>query len=387
MNRSLQSLLLVLLLFGLILGVTGLLITSVKVVLLVFAGILFGIFLNGISRWVQDHTPISYRWSLMLVLSILLVVAGYGIYRMGSMAGQQATELWAQLRAAAIDLTERLQENPRLQDYLPETSDLQARLAAGGFLPRLMHGLQWLLWGTTASLLIFFVGLYVAFSPGLYQSGLIRIFPQPHRPRATEVLGKLHTTLRYWITGRLISMTLIGVLTAFGMWLLGIPLPISLGVVAALLTFVPNIGPVLATLPQALLALKVGSDTVLYVLLFNVALQTLESYLITPMVQRYEVRLPPALTIFAQLLLSVWLGVIGLMMAAPLTAGTLVLVETLYLRDHLGEPAEEEPAAEEPAAEEPAAEEPAAEEPAAEEPAAEEPAAGDESEEEARNPD
>jgi predicted PurR-regulated permease PerM len=342
LNRSLHSTLLLLLVFGLILGVTGLLITSLKVVLMVFAGILFGIFLSRISRWVRDHTPLSYRWSLVVVLSTLLLMVGFGVYRMGSQAGQQATKLWAQLQVAAIDLTERLQANPWLQDYLPETSDLQSRLAEGGFLPRLMQGVQWMTWGTTALLVIFFVGLYLAFSPTLYHGGLIRLFPRPQRERATDVLERLHTTLIHWIVGRLISMTLIGVLTGFGMWLLGVPLPVSLGVVAALLTFIPNIGPVLSTLPQALLALNVGTDTVLYVLLFNVALQTLESYLITPVVQRYEVRLPPALTIFAQLLLSLWLGVIGLMMAAPLTAGALVLVERLYLHDYLGEPAEED---------------------------------------------
>jgi predicted PurR-regulated permease PerM len=113
---------------------------------------------------------------------------------------------------------------------------------------------------------------------------------------------------------------------------------VALGVLAGLLTFVPNVGPIVAAVPQALLALQVGAATVVYVIIFNVVLQTIESYLLTPMVQQYEVSLPPALTIFAQLLMAVLVGVIGIIMAAPLTAAIMVLVQILYLRDRLHDP-------------------------------------------------
>lgn len=116
------------------------------------------------------------------------------------------------------------------------------------------------------------------------------------------------------------------------------PLPVTLGVVAALLTFIPNIGPLLAAVPQVLLAFQVGTDTVLYVILLNMALQFVESYLITPLVQYYEVSLPPALTISLQLLLGVSLGVIGLVVAAPLLVVALVLVQMLYIRRTLEDP-------------------------------------------------
>jgi predicted PurR-regulated permease PerM len=118
---------------------------------------------------------------------------------------------------------------------------------------------------------------------------------------------------------------------------MGIPLPVTLGVVAALLTFIPNVGPILAAVPQPLLALNVSPQTAPYVLALNLVLQGIESYLITPMIQRHEVTLPPILTIAAQLLMGVLFGMIGIMMAAPLVVVALVLVQLLYIHDRFGD--------------------------------------------------
>jgi predicted PurR-regulated permease PerM len=132
-------------------------------------------------------------------------------------------------------------------------------------------------------------------------------------------------------------MSIVGILTSLGLWLLGVPLPITLGFVAAFLTFIPNLGPLLAAVPQALLALNVGPQTVVYVLIFNLVLQGVESYLFTPIIQRHEVTLPPILTIAAQLLMGVLFGIIGVMMAAPLVVATMVIVQMLYVHDYLGD--------------------------------------------------
>src|SRR5690606_31122882 len=112
---------------------------------------------------------------------------------------------------------------------------------------------------------------------------------------------RLADTLWWWTIGRLASMSIIGVFTTIGLWMLNIPLPIPLGVVAAILTFVPNIGPVVAVIPPVLLAFTQGPLTALYVVIFYIVLQLLESYLITPLIQQREVHLPPVITISAQL--------------------------------------------------------------------------------------
>lgn len=330
--------LLVALLAGIMLAVADLLTVTLSMLLLIFAGVLFGIFLNGVSRWVADHTPLSYRWSFAVVVTGFLLTFVAGLYYLGSQAAEQATALSSQVQSATQTLTERLDQNEWAQKYLPDLSEMQGGVSAGSLLPKVIRGMSWLGWAFTGIFVIFFVGLYNAFDPHLYRTGLVKLVPPDRRDRASQVLRRLHSALGHWILGRLISMAIIGVFTAIGLALLGVPLPVALGVLAALLTFIPNIGPILAAVPQALLALEVGTTTVLYVILLNVALQAVESYVVTPVVQRYEASLPPALTISVQLLLGVLVGVVGLMMAAPLTAAVMVLVQMLYIQDRLGDP-------------------------------------------------
>ncbi len=185
--------------------------------------------------------------------------------------------------------------------------------------------------------IIIFVGLYFAADPRLYTHGIIQLVPIAKRDHARQILHEVGTTLRWWLGGRLLSMTIIGVLDGLGLWLLGVPLPILLGLLAAILTFIPNLGPILAAIPAMLLALLQSPTLVLYVVALKVGVQAVESYLVTPLVQRRAVALPPVLTISAQVLGGLLLGLLGLILATPLTAATMVLVKKLYIEDVLGD--------------------------------------------------
>ncbi len=199
-------------------------------------------------------------------------------------------------------------------------------------------GIQSIGWALTSAIVIFFVGLYAAYDPHLYRGGLIKLVPIAKRDRADDVLDQSQTALSRWIVARLMSMSVVGIVTAVGLWIFGVPLAATLGVVAAILTFVPNFGPLLAAIPQILLALNVSPQVAIYVAAFNLVLQGLESYLLTPMIDRHEVSLPPIVTITAQLLMGATLGVIGVMMAAPCVVVAMVVTQMLYVNDKLGDP-------------------------------------------------
>ncbi len=328
--------LLVVLSVSLILGISGLLVATLGVLLLVFGGVLVGILLNGITRWASGFLPLSYRTAYTLVVVLLLALVTVGFYYMGSQLAAQVSELSAQLRASAERVTAQLREYPWARPYL--NGSQVDEVVTGRVVPSVMNGLEAGMWAVSGVVIIVAVGLYLAYDPKLYSEGLCKLFPMRHRRRFQDAVEKLRTTLGYWIVGRLLSMTIVGVLTATGLWLLGVPLSITLGILAALLTFIPNIGPILAAVPQALLATQVGINTVFYVLLFNVGLQAVESYLITPVIQRYQVMLPPAVTISVQVLLGVVIGTIGVIMAAPLTAALMILIQMLYVREYLDDP-------------------------------------------------
>ncbi len=325
------------LLVGLILAVAGLLIQTVTVVLLVFTGVLFAVFLHGITSWITARVPLTYHWTYTLVVALLVAAAVGGSFYMGSQIATHISELSTQLQLSSERLTEQLDQYDWARPYLPNGSQMQ-NAVSDDVLPSVWTGVQSTLWAVTGLVVIICVGLYVAYDPSLYINSLVKVVPIPKREHFRDLLRKIGTALGYWILGRLLSMCVVGVLTSIGLWLLDVPLPITLGVLAALLSFIPNIGPILAAVPQALLALQIDTSTVLYVLLLNVALQTIESYLLTPLIQQYELPLPAALAICVQVLMGTLFGLIGVVTAAPLAAATIIAVQVLYIGDYLNDP-------------------------------------------------
>ena len=334
-----QMTLLAALLLCVALAMAELFVVSLSVALLIFAGLLFGVFLHALSDWPARHTPVPYRVSYVTVVTLLVLLFVGGVYYMGSQVGQRVDDFASQLRQSIQTADQKISQIEWANRNLPSIEDLQQRLveSTSSVLPKMFQGLQMIGWGITGALVIFFVGLYAAYDPDLYRNGLVKMTSKRNRSRYEEVLGQTRTALGQWLMGRFMSMAVVGIATAIALWILGVPLPLSLGVLAAFLTFIPNIGPLLAAIPQMLLAVNLGTQTVIYVLVFNVALQMVESYLITPMIQRHEVSLPPVLTIASQLIMGVWAGIIGVMMAAPLVVVAMVVIQMLYLHDRLGD--------------------------------------------------
>jgi predicted PurR-regulated permease PerM len=147
----------------------------------------------------------------------------------------------------------------------------------------------------------------------------------------------LENALIWWMVGRFSSMAVVGIMTMIGLWILGIPLPFTLGVIAAVLSFIPNIGPIISVIPALLLALLDSPSKVLYVILLYIGIQTVESYIITPLIQKRAVSLPPALLISVQIMIGVLLGAFGLILATPLMVVIIVLVQTIYIQDIIGD--------------------------------------------------
>jgi predicted PurR-regulated permease PerM len=182
-----------------------------------------------------------------------------------------------------------------------------------------------------------FLTLYLAAAPRTYLSGLVRLVPPRHRPRAEQVLGAVGFHLRWWLIGRLVAMVAVGVITGAGLWAVGVPQFLVLGLVAAVLTAVPFIGPIVAAIPGVLLALMQGPTAALWALAVYALAQAVENYLLTPLVQQSTVELPPVLTILAIVLVGALFGVLGLIMATPLAVTLMVAVKMLYVEDVLGD--------------------------------------------------
>lgn len=311
---------------------------AVNVLLLIFAGILLSVFLRGLSDAVSRFTGLPPGWSLAaVILTILLTVGGLTWWLAPSVAEQAAElrrslpesikqgEAWLAQYGLGRQIIERM---PTFDEAIPNGADAFSRVT-GIFSSTLS--------AVANFVIIVFVGIYLAVDGSVYTNGLVRLFPLYKRARAREVLDELGFTLWWWLLGKIAAMIIVGIVTWLCLMILGVPLALTLGLLAGLLDFIPNIGPFLAGIPAVLIALTVSPTTVLYVLVFFFVIQSAESYILTPILQQKTVKLPPAITIVAQVLLGVLVGGLGLILATPLAAVVFVLVRMLYLEDTLGE--------------------------------------------------
>lgn len=183
--------------------------------------------------------------------------------------------------------------------------------------------------------LIVIAGIYLAAERDLYRNGLVRLVPPDRRALARSSLDASGAALAGWLKGQGISMLVVGAATAAGLALVGAPMPVALGMLAGLLEFVPYFGPIVAGVLAVLFAFTDGPQTALYVVLVMLAVQQVESNLVMPLAQKWTVRLPPVLGVFAVLVFGSIFGLMGVVLATPLMVVLMVLVRTLYVEHYL----------------------------------------------------
>lgn len=317
--------------------IVALLISAANVFLLLFAAILMAVFLRGCGDWLARRTALSTGWAVLSVVVALVLVAGGAASLIIPQAVGQIGELRTEITDALKEIEYSLQQSSwgqGLLGFIPDVGDLQGQ--AGAVVQRTQGIFSTALGGLASLALVVFIGCYLTASPSTYTRGMVMLFPERRQERVRQILRELQITLTRWLLGRLLGLIVVGVATWIGLVALGIPLALSLGLLAALLSFVPNIGPVLSVVPALLLALVQGPDKALWVLGLYAGIQAVESYLLTPLVARRAVSLPPVLTIVVQILMAAPFGILGLLLAGPLATVLMVLVKMIYIEGVLG---------------------------------------------------
>lgn len=285
------------------------------VLFLVFAAWLLSLVLSRAADLVESRTPAGRPVALAAVIALGLVpVLALAALFTADIVGEVST-LGRQLPAAMQQVQKRARD---LGIPVNVSVDRQLmRRAAGVF----GSGL-----GAVGGLLfVLFLAVFFAAEPKLYRRGLLTLVPPEHRRRAGATADRVADTMQRWLVARLILMGAVAVLTSLGLVALKVPSPVALGVLAGLLDFVPNIGPILAAVPATLLAFDAGTGRLLAVVALYVTVQTLEAYVLAPLVEGRAVHLAPGLILTAQVVLGYLTGWLGLMFATPLTAAALVV--------------------------------------------------------------
>jgi predicted PurR-regulated permease PerM len=299
-------------------------------------GILVAVFLRSLSNWVERHLKIRHPWALLAVLGFLFSLMGLTGLLLAAPLSNQFQQLQKRLPEALNQLGKQIDQSP-LSRYLPSraTSEENVVSMSKTVAPPIASFFKITVSAVAGASIALFLGLYMAFNPAIYFNGLLHFFPVSKRPRIRVVLVETGAILGRWIFGQLCSAICVGILIGVGLYICQIPLSLALGIIAGVLDLIPLVGPVLAAIPAILLGFTIDPLHGLLAFLVFVVANQIEEHVLLPLIHRYAVWLPPALTLFALFLMTVLFGLLGTLLATPLTAMAFILIKRFYLEDVL----------------------------------------------------
>jgi predicted PurR-regulated permease PerM len=180
-------------------------------------------------------------------------------------------------------------------------------------------------------LIIVFLSIYLAADPELYRRGVLTLLPARRREQGAEVMSRVAMVLRKWLVTQLIAMVVIGGVSTVVLLILDVKAAFALGVLAGLFEFIPTVGPLLSAIPAIAMGFLDSPQKALYVAIAYWGIQFLENHILIPLLMKGGMDLPPALTVVTQALLALVFGFLGLMVAVPMLATVMVMVQVLYV--------------------------------------------------------
>ncbi|HEX4024907.1 MAG TPA: AI-2E family transporter [Steroidobacteraceae bacterium] len=301
----------------------------VDIFVLIFGGIVLALVLRSLMRIIQRFTPLHGRWALLVAVVALLVVMALLGLLIGSRVATEMGQLTQTLPQAWQRLLALLNHSSAGRLIMREA---RSQSATSGLLSHLTDVATITVGAFVDAGVILFTGLFFAVDPDLYRRGLLHLVPLSGRHDVAHAFDASIAALGHWLKGVLLSMLSIGIVTGLGLWALGIPLALSLGILSGVCEFIPYLGPILAAIPAVLVALTLGPSRALEVIVLYLAVHLFEGELLVPMIQRWAVALPPALTIIAVVVFGWLFGVLGIVFATPMAVAAVALIDALYVR-------------------------------------------------------
>ena len=293
-------------------------------ILLILAAIVFATMLDGGTRLLGRVLPIGRGLRLTLVL---LACLGF-VYWLVNFAGNQLVTQAAQLQDVIVTQAERLIAFAEANGAGALEFDVEQALDyVMSSVGRVTAAVGSVVGGITSLFMIFVLGIFLAIEPRLYERGFAWLLPSSQRGHFFNVANAMGYTLRRLMAGRLLGMAVEGVATWILLALYGIPMAALLGIITGILVFIPNIGAILSGVLMVLVGFSLGVEGGLYALFVYAVVQTVDGYVIVPMVAKRTVDLAPALVLGAQLLFGALFGILGLALADQIVAMIKVLLE------------------------------------------------------------
>jgi predicted PurR-regulated permease PerM len=324
---------------------------------LIFAGMLLGVALNAMTNMLGRVVRLPHALRLTIVCLTLTGLLSGVVFLGGATIAEQAAVLSDTIKSQLVGVKAFLERNGIDTSYFdlgspataPATSATSAtpgtattpgaapthNLPSAGALASsggaIVSQTLKLLLGTVSAVgnffIVLFLGLAFAAQPSVYRTGLLYMAPAQHRARATIIVDRIGETLERWLIAQILTMAAVFVVTWIGLALIGIQSSFILGIQAGLLAFIPTVGAIIAGLIVVLASLASGWVAAASAFVLFLGVHALESYILTPILQRQALEIPPATLFGFQILLGVVFGIWGISLALPLMAIVKVLID------------------------------------------------------------
>jgi predicted PurR-regulated permease PerM len=300
-----------------------------NVLLLVLAGALIALYFYAVAGLLERKFHCSSKAAIILAIIInILLVAGI-IWFVGATIQVQISELSQTLPSTIQTVKEYIGSSAIGKSLLQQfnatgdstkTLDILNRFFSSSF-------------GVLSDLyIILLLAIFFIASPTVYKNGMVKLLPSKAKEKGTKIIGKINTILKGWLKLQLIGMAFIGIATAIGLTIIGIPMVLTLALLAAIFNFIPNFGMLLALVPAVLIGLTHGMGTALIIVCIYTFIQFIQNAIQQPLIQAKMINIPPALSITSQIALGLLVGFWGILLATPVLIILIVLVEELYIK-------------------------------------------------------
>lgn len=297
-----------------------------EILLGLFAGVLFGVMFWEMASFAAPRIKVPYQAAAAALLVLYFGAWALALWLLGGQLAAQLRDLANHLPRQLQSVTAYMQRTPLLRylmggsarSHAPSTEQVVSGTAT------VVSGTVEAVGGLVVAL---FIGSYLALDPRTYVKPLLDLAPPEHRDRVEQIVARVAHTLGRWLLGRLVAMLFVGVVTGIGLVLLKIPMALALGVMAGLLAFIEYVGAVASAVPAVALALTASVTQALWVALLYLGVHVIEGYLLTPMLAKKAVDLPPAYVLASQVVFGVLFGALGLTFSTPLLVVIVVVTQ------------------------------------------------------------
>ncbi|MDT3405615.1 AI-2E family transporter [Mucilaginibacter terrae] len=300
-----------------------------NLLLMILCGALISVYFHGLGDLVERNTRLTRKWAMLISVGGTFALLGLSLWFMGTKIATQVSELSDTLPHTISNFQTKLGENPlgrKVLEYFNGRNSNQKMMDTAQTFFSTSFGVLGNMY------IIMFLGIFFSINPSIYKDGILLLLPENKKFMGLYVINRISLSLKGWLKGTLLATVLVTVILTIGLSYMNIPVALVLALIAGTLRIIPNFGTAAAMIPGVLLALTISTNTAIIVTLMYIVTQTIVGNVITPIIQNKLINMPPALTIISQILMGTLSGALGIILAVPLLAIVMILVDELYVK-------------------------------------------------------